>query len=141
MTLLTLATIMLVTAASTQSAGASSVGFPGHCGGPQYKPRTILIACGTGQTLVRSIHWRQWGGGRARGSGKFLIDDCQPDCASGTFHSYPSEVTLSRRRFCRSTGRWQYRHLSVQVSVADAADPLPPRDIQQSVPCKGPVRG
>ncbi len=67
---------------------------------PVYRPRTLGVA-GEGSFLVERMHWSFWGHRVARGRGLGAQDDCEPDCASGTFHRAPARVRLWRpRRRC-----------------------------------------
>jgi len=41
---------------------------------------------------TKSLTWTSWTASSGKGSGYNWLNSCKPDCASGTFHSYP--VTL-----------------------------------------------
>jgi hypothetical protein len=43
---------------------------------------------------VDKIAWSSWGGSRAAGSGTLEINNCNPNCAQGTYTGYPATVTL-----------------------------------------------
>lgn len=73
----------------------------------QVRPASILYAAdGSGFWAGprRSGHkydplsWTSWTSSSANGSGFDWVNDCRPDCASGTFHSYPIKLALSRPR-------------------------------------------
>lgn len=65
-----------------------------------YKPKTLLVA-GEGSFVVEKTHWSVWTNRVARGRGVGAQDDCEPDCATGTFHRAPARVRLWRpRRRC-----------------------------------------
>jgi hypothetical protein len=67
---------------------------------PAYKPKTLAIA-GEGSFVVEKMHWSFWGHRSARGRGIGAQDDCEPDCATGTFHRAQARVRLWRpRRRC-----------------------------------------
>ncbi|MCQ4083808.1 hypothetical protein NGB36_25245 [Streptomyces sp. RB6PN25] len=63
---------------------------------PQVRPSTYLIACGDGNNGLVSLHWSQWGPSSAVARGLDMVNDCQPYCAAGKFHSYPVTVRLDR---------------------------------------------
>lgn len=62
-----------------------------------YKPRTLAIS-GIGTFLITDMKWKSWGHSAARGTGIGAKDDCEPDCATGTYHKAPARVTLRRPR-------------------------------------------
>jgi hypothetical protein len=65
-----------------------------------YKPKMLGIA-GEGSFVIEKMHWSFWGHRSARGRGTGAQDDCEPDCATGTFHRAPARVRLWRpRRKC-----------------------------------------
>lgn len=62
----------------------------------QVRPGDFLIACGDGNNRLITLRWTQWGPMSAVGSGLDAVNDCQPYCAAGKFHTYPVEVRLDR---------------------------------------------
>lgn len=67
---------------------------------PAYRPRVLQVA-GEGSFFVEKMHWIHWGSRAARGRGIGAQDDCEPDCATGTFHRAPAKIRLWRpRRRC-----------------------------------------
>ena len=68
---------------------------------------------GTGIGHPGHLRWLSWTTERAVGSGAVWIDNCNPDCASGTFTAHAVKVTASRPvrgHFTRLTLRYSYRH-------------------------------
>ncbi|GGV75246.1 hypothetical protein GCM10015535_05490 [Streptomyces gelaticus] len=61
---------------------------------PQVRPGDFLLACGDGNNRLIDIHWSHWGANSATGTALDAVNDCQPYCAAGTFHSYPVIVKL-----------------------------------------------
>ena len=58
------------------------------------------------------LHWTTWNGARAVGSGTLWFNTCTPDCADGTFHRTPLNLTATRARnghFTRMTLHYSYR--------------------------------
>jgi hypothetical protein len=51
---------------------------------------------GDGTTSLWNMTWSTWNSAQAVGRGTEKLDDCTPDCASGTLHPVPVTVTLSR---------------------------------------------
>ncbi|MEU2837985.1 hypothetical protein ABZ776_12955 [Streptomyces sp. NPDC007076] len=58
------------------------------------RPGDFLLACGDGNNRLVDIHWSHWGPASAMGTALDAVNDCQPYCAAGTFHSYPVIVRL-----------------------------------------------
>ncbi|WSQ41123.1 hypothetical protein OG609_38060 [Streptomyces sp. NBC_01224] len=63
---------------------------------PQVRPGDFLIACGDGNNHLIGLQWSNWGHTSAVGRGLDAVNDCQPYCAAGRFHSYPVIVRLDR---------------------------------------------
>jgi hypothetical protein len=81
----------------------------------QVKAASIALSC-FGSVLVKAPGWKYWTGVSARASGaRLLVDNCKPNCATGTFTKYKATVVLYR---VRSHGgvryysrlKLQYRH-------------------------------
>ena len=51
---------------------------------------------GDGTTSLWDMTWATWNSAVALGAGTEKLDDCTPDCATGTLHAVPVRVTLSR---------------------------------------------
>ncbi len=89
-----------LTAAVVAPAGAGlvePVGLvyaPHDCTTPKIEPKRIVLACGDANAYVGKVKWSEWGGEKAKGEGWFYLNDCKPDCAGGTFHSYGAKVKL-----------------------------------------------
>lgn len=67
---------------------------PHDCTTPKIEPKRIVLACGDANAYVGKVKWSEWGGEKAKGEGWFYVNDCKPDCAGGTFHSYGAKVKL-----------------------------------------------
>jgi hypothetical protein len=64
-------------------------------GGSGFEPTTIFIGCATSADNLGSIHWTSWAMTNAIGTASHNINNCEPDCADGTFSTFPVQVTLS----------------------------------------------
>jgi hypothetical protein len=54
------------------------------------------ISFGTdGTHFITRLAWSRWLPSAARATGRYYIDDCEPDCAAGTFHEYTVTMLLS----------------------------------------------
>ncbi|HEX4672093.1 MAG TPA: hypothetical protein VH279_07480 [Solirubrobacteraceae bacterium] len=79
----------------------------------RYEPKQITIACVDGTVKVTKLKWTSWSSTKARASGIYQVDRCNPSCASGHTRSFPVKVTLSRPKTClghkhRAFGRLSY---------------------------------
>jgi hypothetical protein len=64
-------------------------------GGSGMEPTLIFIGCATSADNLSNISWSSWSATSATGTATHNVNNCQPDCAGGTFSSVPVEVTLS----------------------------------------------
>lgn len=62
----------------------------------QTRPGDFLLACGDGNNRLTALRWSSWGPTSAVGRGLDVVNDCQPYCAAGKFHSYRVTVRLDR---------------------------------------------
>lgn len=101
-TVMLCAATALATAVAPASASAGSRLSPGHVvavdcfSKSQVRPGDFLLACGDGNNRLTELRWSSWGPTSAVGRGLDVVNDCQPYCAAGTFHSYPVTVKLDR---------------------------------------------
>ncbi|MBQ0888258.1 hypothetical protein KBZ94_25600 [Streptomyces sp. RM72] len=63
-------------------------------GQPQIGPAAYVLACGDGNSRLVSLRWFRWDPQAAVGRGTNAVNDCDPYCAAGAFHSYPVTVRL-----------------------------------------------
>ncbi len=80
----------------------------------QMKPRpTMMTPSGDGSLYVTGITWQGWGTGTATGTGTAHADNCNPNCAQGTYHQYPGTITLTSPKPWR--GKMAYSRETVSV--------------------------
>jgi hypothetical protein len=58
------------------------------------RPASFRLACGDGNSNIVNAVWSVWAGDHASGTGDISVNDCEPDCARGHFHSQSADVTL-----------------------------------------------
>lgn len=80
------------------------------CGGQAVAPAVMTLTCADANYGLAAMKWQSWGAVTTRGAGVARANDCTPNCAAGTFHSFPVVATASAIRTCRS-GRKQYTRL------------------------------
>jgi hypothetical protein len=56
---------------------------------------TQMSANADGNRTVRGITWSGWGSATATGTGTMGVNNCDPNCANGTYTYYPATVTVS----------------------------------------------
>ena len=100
---------LALTPAVTQ-AGNSKTYWPG-CSDAQFKPKTIILACGDANAQIKNIDWSSWGKRKAKGKGTGRFNTCDPNCAQGKFKKYPVNVKLSKRHFCKGAGKHEFKRI------------------------------
>ena len=73
----------------------------------------MFIACGDGAVFLQVRRYRFWHHDQAVGRGAVFVDDCDPNCADGTFHRTPARIRFFRpvstshgTVFSRAAARW-----------------------------------
>ena len=92
---------LLVAPAVAAASGSGGQVWVTNCTKEQYKPRTIVTACGDGSAGVIKLKWSSWSRTRAAGSGTEVYDTCNPNCAAGKTKHVAATVTLSKPVSCR----------------------------------------
>ncbi|MFD7496302.1 hypothetical protein ACFV8T_28600 [Streptomyces sp. NPDC059832] len=82
--------------ASSESRPSAHVVAVDCFSGARVRPGDFLLACGDGNNRLIDIHWSHWGPTSAAGTALDAVNDCQPYCAAGKFHTYPVIVRLDR---------------------------------------------
>jgi hypothetical protein len=54
-----------------------------------------IVDSGDGSGYVKDLVWSNWGGQQATATGVEEIDDCNPNCAQGSFAGYAATVTVA----------------------------------------------
>ena len=69
----------------------------GICTGvtPKHEPAGLLMS-GDGSLYAKDVTWSGWGTATATGHGIAEANNCQPDCAKGTFSAHPVSIVLSK---------------------------------------------
>ncbi|HEX7163779.1 MAG TPA: hypothetical protein VF223_21380 [Trebonia sp.] len=89
----------------------------GSVGGTVVHAPACTAGCqlsGDSTTSLWDMTWATWNSTVAIGTGTEKLDDCTPDCAAGTLHSVPVDVTLSRPVMVCVSGkaRWFWTRVS-----------------------------
>jgi hypothetical protein len=113
--------LLLSVGTAAPTVASRSRTYVAKCTHVAFKPHSIIFACGDGGFYVKRLHWRHWSFRWAVATGVFHANDCDPDCARGTFHRRRGILLLTRRLSCPSTGKFVFRHVTVRYNV-------PPKD-------------
>jgi hypothetical protein len=103
--------------------------LPGASQSMGVQPKEITTS-GDGSAFVDGLAWTGWGTARAVGTGTLKLNDCTPNCAQGSYTSYPATVTLQGLR-AYGTGLEAYSTVFVNspaasTSYAYTKDLVPP---------------
>ncbi|WP_165165115.1 hypothetical protein [Corynebacterium qintianiae] len=63
-------------------------------------PSDMSLTCADNNYLLTDLQWQGWNSDTAEAAGTASINDCDPDCAGGTFRTFPAEVRASEKRSC-----------------------------------------
>ena len=97
------------------------------------RPRSIVVACGDANFYFTNLAWSAWNATRAKAGGIAHLNDCNPYCAAGHFHTYRARVTLSRPKTCTNGARdftlltWRYPAKAPTGQPAQGSQRLPCR--------------
>jgi hypothetical protein len=84
-----------------------------------------IITSADGAAYVKGLTWHGWGDATATGTGVLELNDCTPNCGSGTVTAYPATVSLSGLSTYAS-GQAAYAAMTVSAPTAPASRTLPP---------------
>jgi hypothetical protein len=97
------------------AARSSTFYLPSKCNNEKIAPRAVIIGCADLSFVLRGLDWgNTWGGPTSVATGKALVNDCRPDCASGTSRRYPIVVTAGNPKTCIHLT--QYKRLVVRFT-------------------------
>ena len=111
---------LVVVAGVASAAGITLTSGPtiSDCGGQAVAPSSLTLTCADANYGLASLKWGGLGRWRtATGTGSARANDRTPNCAAGTFLSYPVLATASSVATCLS-GRKQYTRLVLKYPGA-----------------------
>lgn len=98
------ACVLMGAPAALASGGLPKVpSFSGTVSKKDFKVRPSSIDYGMGQAFLagtrtgntnKPLSWTSWTASSGRGSGLNWLDNCKPNCAAGTYHSYPVKLKV-----------------------------------------------
>jgi hypothetical protein len=99
--LTSLAIAAAIAAVGAIAAFASSPLKITNCVTASSRPKSLTLACGDGNTVLKGLKWSSFGGASAQAKGTFVINLCEPNCAAGKAASFPVTVKASSPRNCK----------------------------------------
>jgi hypothetical protein len=96
---------------------ADGCNVPGAAQYMEVRPRRITNS-GDGSGFVTNLVWSDWGSPQATATGTEEVDDCNPNCAQGTYTGYPATVTVAGLT-AYGTGLAAYSTIVIQSSAAN----------------------
>jgi hypothetical protein len=79
-----LAAIFLFLDSETPPVSPSQV-YTWDCEYPEQKPEAITLTCADGGIYIDQIDWSRWSSKGAQGIGIYNVNNCNPNCAEGTY--------------------------------------------------------
>jgi len=77
-----------------------SMALPDCQGKPLVQPERVTLTCADGNFSIENMRWTGWGESFAAGMGAGKINDCEPSCVGGHFHTYPMLLIATGRQTC-----------------------------------------
>jgi hypothetical protein len=65
-----------------------------HGRGMQVRPTSMGLSA-DGSLYVTGIRWHGWGTGKATGTGTAHADNCDPNCAQGSYRTHPATIVFT----------------------------------------------
>ena len=87
------------------------------------RPAGIVVACADDGFYLTGLKWAAWTQTAAHGTGTAHVNDCNPYCAAGHFHTYPVAVRLFKPATCKGAARARFTRLFYRFPHAKPAGP------------------
>ena len=106
-----LAAIFLQSSPETPAVRPSQV-FTWDCEYPEQRPKAITLTCADGGMYIDQIDWSRWDASGAWGTGTYYVNECDPNCAEGTF--LRANVDIQLMRLTRYREKFFFRALVIR---------------------------
>jgi hypothetical protein len=103
---------VLTSCGSAEPVGASLV-YTWDCEYPEQKPEALTLTCGDGNMYLDQIQWESWSVDGAEGTGRYNVNDCDPNCADGNFLRTDVKFTLTS--LTEFEGAYYLRNLEIET--------------------------
>jgi hypothetical protein len=120
-----------------RGAPTNRMALPDCLGRPVVQPKSVILTCGDGNFSIENIRWTGWGASFAVGMGTGKLNDCEPFCAGGHFHTYPMLLIATGRQTCPN-GQPAYEKVSYAFVGSSGSAPDAPEmtDPTREFPCR-----
>jgi hypothetical protein len=95
---------------------------------PQIRPANFVRTCADYNDRFTGLRWTSWGPVSAVATGNEILNDCTPDCASGTFHTYRARVVFENPRPWRGHPGLR-RYTTIRIVYPGTRPPDTPRQV------------
>ncbi|RLV48692.1 hypothetical protein D9V37_13250 [Nocardioides mangrovicus] len=96
-----LAALLTTLAAPAHAANPAATGTTtviSNCVDHKVEPKRVIIACGDGGLFLGIKRYKYWSATSAVGFGAIRQNDCEPDCAEGTYSYTKARIRLYHAR-------------------------------------------
>jgi serine/threonine-protein kinase len=76
---------------------------------------TQIVTSGDGSGFVKNLVWSGWGQPTATGTGLEEVDNCNPNCAQGTYTGYQATITLTSLTSYGTSGNQAYANMAISA--------------------------
>ena len=98
---------------------------PKDCTKPKIEPKRITLTCADDGVQLKRMRWDDWNAPKAKGQGKVLVKDCDPNCAEGGTDKYKVKVTLLNIKNYTCGGRTLKMYRRAHLRFPDEKPPNP----------------
>ena len=96
----TLAAIAIAVLGAATAGASPTPRYVSNCGKLAQHPHSIVLTCADANYSLVDLDWKSWGGPVSAAVGKVSANTCTPNCAAGTFHTYPVKVAALKATRC-----------------------------------------
>jgi hypothetical protein len=111
-TVLTLFALLPLLASAGSAAAARRTYSNPDCQRPRIRPANMVFACADHGYYATHLTWMVWHLKHATGEGLFHQNDCDPNCAAGTFHNSRGRIVLRGRTWCGGLHRFVFTRVT-----------------------------
>jgi hypothetical protein len=130
----TIALLALVAAPACALASGGAKVYVTNCTHADFKPRTIIMACGDGGAFVENMSWSKWTATGASGNGKYGYMTCNPNCVAGGIKTVAAHVALSNPKSCPKTKKGKV-FTEIAVTFTGKRPPQEPKTLKDNLGC------
>jgi len=111
MTRVAVAFFVVALAVAAVAVASPGKAYVSNCGKLEQHPAAVVLTCADANYALSGLKWSGWTLGSASATGAVRANDCTPNCAAGTFHTYKVDVVADRLDVCK--GKRVYLRLTL----------------------------